>query len=1003
MRHMATRKLASTIGERFRRPILPIEWWLLGAPKSIVKVINLCVEGVGRVDIDQLRAAVDRAGEACPGSRLARQGHAWVDSGVSPEVRLVNSGRLGHSVPMPELTRPLPGTGKAFCEVLLVDGVRPTVVFRASHAVMDGNSVKLWASEVFRALRNETPLGARSTTTSLDLGEPIGLPDDLAPALAVPRLFRQPAPAGPAGEVWRRWTIDGNHPALVAKLAAEIAKISQLPVTPIGIAVDARKFHPDIRSTANFWVKVILDVPAGQDWAATHAQLLTMMAERRGRVIPVPVQLLRAPLFLVRAMYQHLERRHDGFDSAVDISSLDHVDLPDFSTDDFEATAVYEVAPGGPTNADIAVVECNGHAQITLSWPAGDGGAGDKILDDLCEVLSPAAYRQYSSLAPAGGPAATGTTDRTVVQQFRDQVRATPAAIAVSGPEGDVSYAELERRALAVAERLRADGVGTESVVGVLADRSVLAVAGIWGVLLAGAAYLPMDTKYPDGRIRTLLDDARSAICLVQRPHHERDYLPPGCTQLVLDALPDTPESPDLPDVPAPGDLAYVIYTSGSTGTPKGVEIEHRSLSNYASWAIREYGTDSSTRLPLWCSLAFDMAEVSLILPLLAGGTLLLMPDEINHVAMQEVLDNGANMLTLTPSHLDLISRLNLRPTGVHTIFVSGEQLTRPVAMRAQEMFGPECRIINSYGPTETTVVVSHHVFDPERDTGAAVPIGVPQDNITLYLLDAERRFVAPGETGELYIGGVQLARGYRGRPNLTRERFLYMADGSRVYRTGDLARRLPSGEVECCGRIDDQIKIHGYRVEPAEIAQALESHPGVASAVVVARSRAGLKDKNLCAYVVTGPYVDIAELEVYLGERLPSYMVPAVTIKVDEIPRTVNGKVATAALPDAFVVTDERGAESRPRDGVEDAVAKIWARVLRVSDDQFGTANDFHTLGGDSVSLITMVAEVAREVVGPTGEKAFIRRLPEIIRCPTVERISELARHTRDMAGNCG
>jgi amino acid adenylation domain-containing protein len=998
---MATGKLASTIGERFRRPILPIEWWLLGAPRSIVKVINLCVEGVGRVDIDQLRAAVDRAAEACPGSRLVRRGRVWVDSGISPEVRLVENGRLDHSVPVPELTRQLPGTRRAFCEVLLVDGVRPTVVFRASHAVMDGNSVKLWATDVFRALRNETPLGARSTTTSLDLGEPIGAPDGpAAQALAVPRLFRRPAPARTAGDVWRRWTIDGNHPALVAKLAAEIAKISQLPVTPIGIAVDARKFHPDIRSTANFWVKVILDVPAGQDWAATHAQLLTVMAERRGRVIPVPVQLLRVPLFLVRAMYQRVERLHT-FPCVADISNLGHVDLPDFSTDDFEATAVFEVAPGGRANADIMLVECNGHAQMNLSWPAGDGGAGDKILDDLCEVLSPAANRRYSSLAPSGGPAATGTTDRCVVQQFRDQVRATPAAIAVSGPEGDVSYAELERRALAVAERLRANGVGTESVVGVLADRSVFAVAGIWGVLLAGAAYLPMDTKYPDGRIRALLDDAGSAICLVQRPHNERDYLPRGCRQLVLDDLPDTPESPDLPHVPAPGDLAYVIYTSGSTGTPKGVEIEHRSLSNYASWAIREYGTDGSTRLPLWCSLAFDMAEVSLILPLLAGGTLLLMPDEINHVAMQEVLDNGANMLTLTPSHLDLISRLNLRPTGVHTIFVSGEQLTRPVAMRAQEMFGPECRIINSYGPTEATVVVSHHVFDPERDTGAAVPIGVPQDNITLYLLDAERRFVAPGETGELYIGGVQLARGYRGRPNLTRERFLHMADGSRVYRTGDLARRLPSGEVECCGRIDDQIKIHGYRVEPAEIAQALESHPGVASAVVVARSRAGLKDKNLCAYVVTRPDVDIAELEAYLGERLPSYMVPAVTIKVDEIPRTVNGKVATAALPDPFAVTDERSAESRPRDGVEDAVSKIWAQVLRVSDDQFGTASDFHTLGGDSVSLITMVAEVAREVVGPAGEKAFIRRLPEIVCCPTVERISELARHTRDMAGN--
>src|ERR1039457_2803699 len=352
---MATGKLASTIGERFRRPILPIEWWLLGAPRSIVKVINLCVEGVGRVDIDQLRAAVDRAAEACPGSRLVRRGRVWVDSGISPEVRLVENGRLDHSVPVPELTRQLPGTRRAFCEVLLVDGVRPTVVFRASHAVMDGNTVKLWATDVFRAMRNDTPLGRRSTTSSLALGEQIGGRDGpAAQALAVPRLFRRPAPARTAGDVWRRWTIDGNHPALVAKLAAEIAKISQLPVTPIGIAVDARKFHPDIRSTANFWVKVILDVPAGQDWAATHAQLLTVMAERRGRVIPVPVQLLRVPLFLVRAMYQRVERLHtfpcvadisnlghvDLLKSGrstwqVDISNLGHVDLPDFSTDDF--------------------------------------------------------------------------------------------------------------------------------------------------------------------------------------------------------------------------------------------------------------------------------------------------------------------------------------------------------------------------------------------------------------------------------------------------------------------------------------------------------------------------------------------------------------------------------------------------------------------------------------------------------------------------------------------
>ncbi len=998
---MARGKLARITGERFRRPIVPIEWWFAALPKRAAMMLNLCVEGVGRIDVDQLRAAVESASAACPGSRLVRRGRTWVDSGISPEVRSIGTGRS--AAVTSELTRPLPGARGTYCEVLLLDTERPTVVFRASHAVMDGTGLKLWAADVFRALRNETPLGARSTTTILDVDEPAGTPSEpQAEGIKVPRaqrLLAWPGPNPAGGDGWQRWAIDGNHPALVAKLAAEIARISPLPVTPIGVAVDTRMFYPGIRSTGNFAMKVVLDVPSGQDWATTHAQLLTMLAER-WRFTQAPKELLRAPLFLVRAFYW-LSLRMDTFECFVDLASLSHVDLAAFSTNEFEASTVFEASPGGRNAADILLVECGGHTEMTLAWPAGADGTG-KILDGLREALSPSASRQYSSLAPTAVSGAA-RADRSVVEQFRDQVRATPDAIAVSGPDGDVSYAELERRATAVAERLRAHGASTDSVVGVVADRSVLAVAGIWGCLLAGAAYLPMDTKYPDARIRALLSDARSPACLVQRPYHERDFLPEGCRPLVLDDLPGAPDPAFVPQVGAPGDLAYVVYTSGSTGTPKGVEIEHRSLSNFARWAIREHGIDSSTRLPLLCSIAFDLAEFSLILPLLVGGTLLLMPDELNHVAMQEVLDNGANILSLTPSHLDLITRLNLRPTGVRTLFVIGEQFTRPLAMRARDVFGPECRIVNSYGPAEATVAVSRHLFDPDGDTGAAVPIGVPLDNVTLYLLDEERRFAAPGETGELYIGGVQLARGYRGRPDLTRERFPRMADGSRVYRTGDLARRLPSGEVEFCGRIDDQIKIRGYRVEPAEIARTLESHPGVASAVVVTRSRAGSRDKNLCAYVITRSDVDIADLDAYLSDRLPGYMVPAATVRVGEIPRTVNGKVAVDALPDPFAADGSKAAaESRPRDETEDAVAKIWSRVLQVGDDQFGTVHDFHALGGDSLSLITMVAEVAREIVGPTGEKTFIGRLPEIIRCPTVERISELAKQTRGREAPC-
>jgi hypothetical protein len=246
-----------------------------------------------------------------------------------------------------------------------------------------------------------------------------------------------------------------------------------------------------------------------------------------------------------------------------------------------------------------------------------------------------------------------------------------------------------------------------------------------------------------------------------------------------------------------------------------------------------------------------------------------------------------------------------------------------------------------------------------------------------------------------LYIGGGQLARGYRGRPDQTRERFVRLADGSRVYRTGDIVRRLPSGGLEFCGRIDDQLKVLGHRIEPAEIAQTMESHPAVSGAVVVARTRPGHRDKTLCGYVTAGDgAVDIGELTGYLAERLPGYMVPATIVPIDEFPRSINGKIATGSLPDPF--EDAKPVGGGTLEGMEDQVAQIWSRVLGVELDRLSGSSDFHQLGGDSLSLITMVAQVARHATGPDGERAFVRRMPEIIRRTTVEHVAELAVQVR-------
>ena len=791
---------------------LPITRMSLPQQGFLGPTMNLCVEGVGRLDVERLWQATTTVLPA--GSRVpVRPVHGPLDSSALHE--------------LPALREPL---SDATGEILVLHGPVPAMVFRASRSTMDHAGLVRWATAVCAVLRDELPEPVRPSV------------------LDGPRAF------GNVDHRWCRRTVDGTFPELADNLAGR--------------------------------------QPTGE-WTLSWRQLLALLAAEHG------------PARIARRTVPAIGRRARRLADLAVVHDVGPMVLTSFDTNAFHATSVYLLGPTEPdAPVSIVMVEGDGRTELTLAWPDGlaDRDAADEVLDALCAALCPPEHTEYSRIGP---DAPTGTTPadptRSVVEQFLDRVREQPDAVAVSSTEGDTSYAELARHALVVAAELRSRGAGRETVVGVLAEQTATAVAAIWGVLMAGAAYLPMDPKHPDGRISTLLSDAGSPICLLMRPHHDRDCLPAGCERVVLDDLDFDCRPPDIAEFPAPTDLAYVVYTSGSTGRPKGVEIEHRSLSNYAASSSREHGIGPSTRLPLLCSLSFDLAELSLILPLVVGGTLLVSRDQLNHISLQEILDNGATTLSLTPSHLDLITRLGLRPGAVRTLIVIGEQLTRSVAMRALDMFGPACRLINHYGPAEATVGVSRHFFDPDRDTGAAVPIGMPMDDVTFHLLDAHRRPAAPGETGELYIGGVQLARGYRGRPDLTRERFVRLADGERVYRTGDIVRRLPSGTVEFCARIDDQLKVHGHRIEPAEIAQTLETHVGVTRAVVVARSRAGSADRALCGYVIADADVSMAELRTFLEDRLPGYMVPAVLLRLADIPRSINGKVDVAALPDPF------------------------------------------------------------------------------------------------------
>jgi amino acid adenylation domain-containing protein len=1001
----------------YSRPIVPDEWIFLATPAGLGTEIQFCVEGNGTIEPAALSAALAEVGTRCPGTRLVRRGRRWVDSGVPPAVRVAEAD--AHRRPRlesPMLSSRLAGRGAASCEVVLLPGTPTAVVFRAHHGVMDGKGVVFWVTQVFRALRGAavaeaaSPLSVEEIMAEIAAAQDMSLPPAARAQRAQWESIFGPLPGKPHSIIRRYRTIDGYHPAMTAKVVREVASHGS-GAGLVLVPVDLRQYLPGLSTTGGASGSVRVPVREGDDWGDVQASLLATLSERKYLTSRGNPALLKLPLPLLRSVYGWLDRRfvaNNEFvaksgvaDFIACVSHLGRVELADLCTGQFEAASCYSLADGVlvPT---IDIVESGGHTDISVCWRNGPGVAEhmEALLDQIEERLSPRSLRSWD-----GNSTAREVPVSTLTQLFADQVARTPGATAISGPDGDMTYAELDRRASAVAAALRVRGLGRGDRIGLVSGRSAAAVVAVWGVLKAGAAYIPIDATYPDARIVQFLADSGAPACLLEESAAQRDCLPADCEGINLDAViqgtgPTARQAdwrdPDLD----PSDLAYVVYTSGSTGTPKGVEIEHRNVVNYIRWAIPEAGIDATTRMLLIPSISFDVAGCAFFLPLLAGGAVLPIGD-VNPVTLRAALeDSGATAMAITPSHLDIINRAGVRHTTMRVVMTIGELLRRSTALRATEVLGPECRILNQYGPAETTIVNTSHEFDPDTDTDPGVPLGRPMDNNTMHVLDSHGRFAAPGELGEAYIGGVQVGRGYLGRPDLTRERFARLADGSRVYRTGDIVRLLPSGELTFVSRADDQVKVAGHRIEPAEIAQILESHPRIRQAAVVPRTRPGRQDKELCAYVVCDGDPEPGAWKDFLVSRLPRYMVPATITPVAEIALNPNGKVDAGQLPDPFAApaaaADDDASGSAERDDVTAAIAAIWARTLQVDSHLIDEQADFHQLGGNSLLLLSMIDEVLSSVA-PQGEAEFKNELARIIREPTLAQISVLAREIRD------
>jgi amino acid adenylation domain-containing protein len=706
--------------------------------------------------------------------------------------------------------------------------------------------------------------------------------------------------------------------------------------------------------------------------------------------LPVRVQIASADLlvpWLKKIQEQQLDMRQHEYTPLVEVQGWSEVPRGQslfeslFIFENYPVSAVVREPFGGLQVDDVNVTERTNYPLIAVSAPGPelllkigyerkrfDEATIRRMLGHFQNVLVGMTARpeqrvaelQLASDAEREHLLQEGSGTRTVYAQhscvhelFESQVERTPDAVAISFQGEQLTYKELNARANQLARHLRRLGVRPETLVGICMEHSAEMVVAVLGVLKAGGAYVPLDHAYPKDRLAFMLDDSQALVLLTQQPllatlpEHKAKTL---CIDTDWDLIKS--ESSENPSSTTTArNLAYVIYTSGSTGRPKGVLIEHRGINNLAAAQIQAFDIRPSSRVLQFASFSFDASVSEFFMALLSGATLFLETQNalLPGPEFAELLRSLAiTTVTLPPSVLATLPSESL--PALLTIVTAGEACSTELVSRWHK----GRRFINAYGPTESTVCAT---MGQCVDVDQKPSIGRPIDNVQVYLLDEQMQPVPIGVGGELHIGYDGLARGYVNRPELSAEKFIPnpFSDqpGARLYRTGDRARYLPDGQIDFLGRIDHQVKVRGYRIEPGEIEQVFGQFPSVLDIVVVVREDTP-GEKRLVAYVVARPEqtLEASDLRNFGKETLPQYMMPSAFVVLQSLPLTPNGKIDRRALP-----APDKGDAGKdaaylpPQTEVERTITNIWQMVLQI--EQVGLNDNFFDLGGHSLLMI--------------------------------------------------
>ncbi|WP_152364925.1 non-ribosomal peptide synthetase [Microlunatus speluncae] len=788
--------------------------------------------------------------------------------------------------------------------------------------------------------------------------------------------------------------------ALLAAFQMLLARYTSTTDVPVGFAA-ANRSHSGMERLVGFFVNTLivrtrLDGDPSFTDALARVREVTLAAlhhqdlpfERLVEEMAPARDLSRNPLFQV--LFQVMNAPNEL--AAPTFTGLEVEDLrpqPAFSVFDLAVEVEdrgNEIAVGFTYATDLfdrsTVERMAGHLATLVSAvvdnPALQLSTVPLLTDDELDLL--AAWND-TARAPQPG---------TVIDLFDTHVRNTPDAVAVIDIENDnaLTYRQLDERSRRIAAHLRDLGAQPEHVIAICLPRTAELITAVIAVLRTGAAYLPLEPSHPTGRIHHMLEAtaARAAIVDHTTARHFTSHCLPTTDLADIDHATTSP-LPTFPP-PHPDTLAYVIYTSGSTGRPKGIAIPHRELLQSVAARLDLYGEDP-IRL-LWLSaVGFDTTVAALFWPLCTGGSIAVPSANSvrDPVAIRSAIASvGVTTLLMLPSlYEQVLGETEHQLGSLCTAVVAGEACSAQLVSHHYAA-APWARLVNEYGPAEATVWATAHVIGLGDAAGGWVPIGRPVPGVVVRVVDRWGEVVPVGVVGELVVGGSGVARGYVGQPGLTAERFVpdrWGSGGGRLYRTGDLGRLRADGVLEFVGRVDDQVKVRGYRVEPGEVVAVVRRHPLVVDAAVVPWGDGAAR--HLVAYVVGS--VEVASLREFVRGVLPEFMVPSKVVVLESLPLSSNGKVDRRALPDPGMERPLSGAVVVPRTATESVVAGVWAEVLGI--EEVGVDDDFFDLGGHSLLVMAVVARL-RERLGVDV------RVQDVFSYPTIAGLAALADEAR-------